>query len=357
MRSLVTGGAGFVGSHLVEALLARGDEVLVVDDLSTGRAVNLRAADPTGRARFVQGDLRDVLPTLLDERPFDEVYHLAAAVGVDLVMHEPVDAIEINVEATSMLLRFAAGLPLRGGRVGGSAAGAPRASRVLITSSSEVYGRPTRQVFSEDDDVVYGPTTVTRWSYAYAKAIDEHLGLAFSRSTPVGVVCVRLFNTVGPRQVGRYGMVLPRFVRAALGGEPIRVFGDGGQSRCFCDVRDVTAALLRLLGEPRCRGRVFNLGGESPVTIRELAELVRARTGARSEIVHVPYSEAYPGGYEDLQHRRPDLRRVREAIGFTASVPLARTVDDIAAWMREERDTITLETETAERARPEGRRP
>lgn len=336
-RSLVTGGAGFIGSHLVERLLARGDEVVIIDDLSTGASENLRAADPAGRATLLRGDVRAVLPGLVGGPGFDEVYHLAAAVGVDLVMQEPVAAIETNIEVTSLVLRFAAGIPLRPGlalaSAPASAAAAPARCRVLIASSSEVYGRPTRQVFSEDDDVVYGPTTVTRWSYAYTKAIDEYLGLAFAAQAGLGVVCVRLFNTVGPRQVGRYGMVLPRFVRSALAGEPLRVFGDGQQSRCFCDVRDVVGGLVALMDTPASAGRVFNLGSDVPLTIIGLAQAVLDVTGSASTIEHVPYNAAYPSGYEDLQHRRPDLRRVREAIGFAPRVSLRETIRDVAAWI------------------------
>jgi UDP-glucose 4-epimerase len=310
-RVLVTGGAGFVGSHLVRVLLDRGDAVTVVDDFSTGT----RGAVPDGVA-LVEGRLTDRIADLERAGRFDEVYHLAASVGVDLVMNEPVRAIETNVEQTAALLRFIE-------RTG--------AGPMLFTSSSEVYGKPTRRVFSEDDDVVYGPTSVTRWSYACAKAIDEHLALGHHRAGTARCVVVRLFNTVGPGQVGAYGMVLPRFVRAAVAGEPIRVFGDGAQSRCFCDVRDVVGAMPRLLADEACHGRVFNLGSDEPVTIRELAERVRTVLGSASEIVTIPYEQAYPSGYEDLQFRRPDLARIRAAIGFEATIPRDRTIRHIAA--------------------------
>ncbi len=317
-RALVTGGAGFIGSHLVETLLASGAHVTVVDDLSTGRASNL--AGVRSRVRFIEDDLRNALRGELAGEPFDEIYHLAAAVGVDLVMREPVRAIETNVELTSELLRYAS--ELRRG-------GVP----TLVASSSEVYGKPGKELFSEEDDVLYGPSSVTRWSYACSKAIDEYLCLAYAREGRCPAVVVRLFNTVGPRQIGDYGMVVPRFVRAAAEGKPLRVFGDGAQSRCFCDVRDVADALPRLVGEPACAGRVFNLGSDSPTTIMELAELVLETLGSESPIVKVPYSDAYPGGFEDLRHRRPDLTRVREAIGFGARVALGTTIRDIAAEM------------------------
>ncbi|USN99931.1 MAG: NAD-dependent epimerase/dehydratase family protein [Phycisphaeraceae bacterium] len=310
-RVLVTGGAGFVGSHLVRALAARGDRVTIVDDLSTGRRGNVAP-----EAEFIECSVADALSRLGGGPRFDEVYHLAASVGVDLVMRDPIGAIETNIEQTAALLRFVA---------------AEGSGPVLITSSSEVYGKATRRVFSEDDDVTLGPTSVTRWSYACTKAIDEYLALGHHGAGSARCVIVRLFNTVGPGQVGEYGMVLPRFVRAAMRGEPLRVFGDGTQSRCFCDVRDSVRALPALLADPACHGRVFNLGSDVPVTIRELAELVRRVLGSSSEVVLVPYDKAYPAGYEDLQFRRPDLARVREAIGFEAAIGLERTIVDIAA--------------------------
>lgn len=312
-RVLVTGGAGFVGSHLVRLLATRGDEITVVDDLSTGRRENV-----PGGVAFIGRTVEYALVALAGVPRFDEVYHLAASVGVDLVMREPVRAIETNVEQTAALLRFLA---------------AEGSGPVLVASSSEVYGKATRRVFSEDDDVVYGPTSMTRWSYACTKAIDEYLALGLHRAGAIRGVVARLFNTVGPGQLGAYGMVLPRFVRAALCGEPIRVFGDGSQSRCFCDVRDVVRALPAMLGDPGCHGRVFNLGSDVPVSILGLAETVKQVLGSASEIEFVPYSEAYPEGYEDLQFRRPDLARVREAIGFEPGIGLERTIRDIAGAM------------------------
>lgn len=322
-RVLVTGGAGFIGSHLVGLLKSRGDAVTVVDDLSTGRRGNV----PPG-VELIESSVSGAVPGLAARPPFDEVYHLAASVGVDLVMREPVKAIETNIEQTAALFRFAA---------------ATGAGPVLLASSSEVYGRPTRRVFSEDDDVVYGPTTITRWSYACTKAIDEYLALGHHGAGDASAVIVRLFNTVGPGQRGEYGMVLPRFVRSALRGEPIRVFGDGQQSRCFCDVRDVVGALARLLGEAACHGRVFNLGSDEPITIVELAETVRRVLGSGSEIEHVPYSEAYPPGYEDLQFRRPDLARVKGAIGFEPVYGLERTIRDLAESIAREDRAVSGE--------------
>lgn len=322
-HTLVTGGAGFVGSHLVERLLARGDHVTVVDNLSTGRRANLDAAPDRYRLRFIEADLKDALAAFDPAERFDEIYHLAAAVGVQLVMDDPIRGIETNIEQTAALLRFAADR----GPAGGPAP-------TLLTSSSEVYGKSAHSPFSETDDVVYGPTTVTRWSYACSKAIDEYLALAYHRQHRLPAVVVRLFNTVGPRQVGDYGMVLPRFVKAALRGDPIEIYGDGSQSRCFCDVRDVAEALPRLLGASAARGGIFNVGSDRPITIGELADLVIRTLGSRSLKRVVPYSEAYPAGFEDLKQRRPDLRRVRGMIGFEPRRPLEETIRDLASDMR-----------------------
>ncbi len=317
---LVTGGAGFIGSHLADLLLSRGDHVTVVDNLSTGRRENLPAAHE--RLRFIEADLSDAVHALGRGERFDEIYHLAAAVGVALVMADPIRAIETNVEQTAALLRFA---------VSHSPAG--HAAPVLLASSSEVYGKSSKSPFSEENDAVYGPTTVGRWSYACSKAIDEYLGLAYARQHRLPVVVARFFNTVGPRQVGDYGMVLPRFVRAALLGEPLTVFGDGTQTRCFCDVRDVVEVLPRMLGTHACHGRVFNIGSDRAISIGDLADLVIRTLGSRSSRRLVPYSEAYPPGFEDLQRRQPDLARIRSCPGFDPRHTLERTIRDIAAWL------------------------
>lgn len=317
---LVTGGAGFIGSHLVERLLARGDTVTVVDNLSTGRRANLPAAHE--RLRFIEADLRAALAAFGPGEAFDQVYHLAAAVGVSLVMREQIRAIETNIEQTSALLRFAADRSPAGGGV-----------RTLVASSSEVYGKGVRRPFAEDDDVVYGPTVIARWSYACTKAIDEYLALAHHRERGLPAVVVRLFNTVGPRQVGDYGMVLPRFVGAALARRPIEVFGDGEQTRCFCDVRDVVRALTELMDAPHAVGRVFNVGSDTAVTIRALAERVARVLGSDAGVRLVPYERAYPPGFEDLRHREPDLTRLREAIGFVPRYALDDTIRDVAAWL------------------------
>lgn len=322
-RALVTGGAGFVGSHLVERLLDRGDHVTVVDNLSTGRRSNLRGRADSPALRFIEADLKDALAALGKGEVFDEIYHLAAAVGVKLVMEDPIRGIETNIEQTAAILRFA---------MTHSATGSPVPT--LITSSSEVYGKSAHSPFAESDDVVYGPTTITRWSYACSKAIDEYLALAYNRQRGLPAVIVRLFNTVGPRQVGEHGMVLPRFVRSAELGEPIEIYGDGSQSRCFCDVRDVAEALPRLLGAAAARGQVFNIGSDQPITISDLADRVIATLSSRSSKRIIPYSDAYPAGFEDLKQRRPDLTRVRGVIGFQPRRSLEETIRDLSAEMK-----------------------
>lgn len=319
---LVTGGAGFIGSHLVERLLERGDRVTVVDNLSTGRAENLPSHSGL---RSVHADLAHALedPALgLARHRFDEIYHLAAAVGVKRVVEQPIECIETNVFQTSALLRFAVSQ--------GQRAPAPR---VLVASSSEVYGKSAKTPFAEDDDCVIGPSTALRWSYACSKIIDEHMALAHHSRSRLPVVIVRFFNTVGPRQVGEYGMVLPRFVADVLAGRPPRVFGDGLQSRCFCDVRDVSPALLRLAGDPGCAGGVFNLGSEEPITILDLAHTVIGALSSDLRPMLVPYEQAYAPGFEDLRQRRPDLGRIRRAVGFCPTIPLERTIRDLAASM------------------------
>jgi UDP-glucose 4-epimerase len=317
-RALVTGGAGFIGSHLTEHLLASGTHVTVVDNLSTGRRENLPSDHP--RLRFVEADLSEFLHANGKGERFDAIYHLAAAVGVQLVMDDPIGSIRTNIDQAAAILEFA----INHGPDGGPA-------RTLIASSSEVYGKAAKSPFSEDDDVVYGPTTKSRWSYACSKALDEFLALAFARQRGLPVVVVRFFNTVGPRQVGDYGMVLPRFVRAALAGEDLTVLGDGQQSRCFCDVRDIVPACVRLLDSPGCHGRVFNLGSDRSVTIAELASEVVRVLKAVGKPRLTPYDRVYAEGFEDLRQRQPDLTRVRSMIGFEPRIGLEQTIRDLAA--------------------------
>lgn len=323
-RELITGGAGFIGSHLAATLATGGRDVVVIDDLSTGcienietaRAAARASAGPrAGRIELIEGEVAQRLPEV-DASSVGSVYHLAAAVGVRLVVEDTVRTIETNVRETSAALDYA------------RAAGVP----ILIASTSEVYGKSERLPLREDDDVAYGATSCARWSYALSKAIDESLAIAHHRQHGLRSVIVRFFNTVGPRQTGRYGMVLPRMVESARSGRPIEVHGDGEQSRTFCDVRDVVAVLPRLLSRPSAAGGVFNVGRDERITVNQLAQLVIRVTGSASPIVHRPYAEVYGPGFEDLRVRQPDLRRIRAEVGWSPSIPLERTVADIAEW-------------------------
>ncbi len=310
---LVTGGAGFIGSHLVEALLAGGAAVTVVDDLSTGARANLDAAFR------LHGDRLRILESTVSDwsraaPAFDTAFHLAASVGVRLVMDDPARAAERNVGETISLLAWAS----------------RTRTPVLFASSSEVYGKGVASPFREDSDLLFGPPTSPRWSYGLSKAIDEQVALAMGSRDGFPVVVARFFNTIGPRQRGRYGMVLPRFVAAARSGRPLQVHGSGRQVRCFGDVRDVVRALPLLMDSPACHGRVFNLGSDRPISIEDLARLVVSTVGSRSEIVHVPYTEAFGPGFDDLEVRIPDISRARQAVGFDPRVPLDQTIRDIA---------------------------
>jgi UDP-glucose 4-epimerase len=308
-KVLVTGGAGFIGGHLVRALLKRGDEVTVLDDLSTGRLSNL-AGCSEDHMTFVRGTVRDGLCGVLARVEFNEIYHLAASVGVKLVVDSPIECIENNVHETSVVLRVAASL------------GCP----ILLASTSEVYGKSEAVPFAEDDDVVYGATTEPRWSYACSKAIDEHLGLAWHRDAGLPVLIARFFNTVGPGQRGRWGMVLPRFIGQAISGEPLRVHGDGLQERCFIDVRDVAPLLPCLLGNERAHGVVLNVGNDQSISILALAELVIETLGSSSRIEHVDVAEDYGRPIEDLRKRVPDLTRLRTFIPEQPTHDLRSTI-------------------------------
>jgi len=317
-HALITGGAGFIGSHLAEKLLAQGDRVTVIDNLSTGRFENIAHLEGKPGFRYAIEDIRHaaVMDRLVSE--CDVIYHLAVAVGVFSIVHSPIDTLEINVGGTEIVLRAA-----RRYR-----------KRILLASTSEVYGKGVKVPFSEDDDRILGPTTKSRWSYAASKALDEFLGLAYHKATGLPVTVFRLFNTVGPRQVGNYGMVVPRFVQWALNGEPIQVYGDGEQSRCFANVHDVVDAIAALACTEDAVGEVFNIGTNEEVTIHELAELVKARTSSDSDIVFVPYDQAYEIGFEDMRRRVPDVSKIRGVVGWEPSTPLETTIDQIVEYFR-----------------------
>lgn len=318
MRYLVTGGAGFIGSHLTEALLTDGHIVTVLDDLSTGAYENIEPLEQTGRLRVITGSVMDAALVRECLHGVDAVFHLASAVGVQLVIDQPVGTIETIVEGTAVVLNACSRYRVP----------------VLLTSTSEVYGKSTKTPFSENDDSVIGPPTCRRWSYASAKALDEFLALAYWHQVRLPVILTRLFNTVGPRQTGRYGMVVPRFVRQALQGEPITVYGSGTQTRCFCHVRDVVGALTRLLASPATRGELYNVGNDQEVSINDLASLVRTMTGSDSEIRHIPYREAFGSGFEDMDRRVPDLSKIHKAIDYRPEHTLADTLRDVIEFER-----------------------
>jgi len=318
MKALITGGAGFIGSHLAEALLARGDTVYVIDDLSTGSIENIQHLKAFDRFHYTVDTVTNapVLAELVDL--CDVVYHLAAAVGVRLVVESPVRTIETNLRGTEVVLAMAS----------------KKRKKVFIASTSEVYGKSTDQPFREDGDLVIGPPHKGRWSYACSKAIDEFLGLAYWKERRLPVVIVRFFNTVGPRQTGRYGMVLPTFVRQALAGQPITVFGDGTQSRCFTYVTDVVDAVIKLTDREEAVGQVFNIGGDEEITIAELGRRVKKIAGSASEIVYVPYDEAYEEGFEDMPRRTPDLTRIRQIIGYEPKVGIDQIIERVVEYYR-----------------------
>lgn len=315
---LVTGGAGFIGSYLCEALLGRGARVLAIDDLSTGRSENVEHLLDDDSFRLARASITDEIVIERMASEADVIVHLAAAVGVKLIVEDPVHTIETNIMGTEAVLRAALRYDCR----------------VLLASTSEVYGKSEDLPFQEEADVLLGPTSHSRWAYAASKMVDEFLALAYDREYDLEVVPFRLFNTVGPRQTGRYGMVIPRFVGQALRDEPITVYGDGEQSRCFCHVRDVIEALLGLAVHPDAPGHVYNIGSTEEISIQALAEAVRDVVGSDSEIVHVPYSEAYAPGFEDMRRRVPDTGRIQELIGWQPSRSLDETLRDVAEYER-----------------------
>ncbi|SRR5579885_90556 len=307
---LVTGGAGFIGSHLVERLLNDGKTVVVIDDFSTGSLDNLRGVRDNPRLEIIRAKISRCpsLPALAANAEF--IFHLAAVVGVELVVQSALRVLESSFRETEALLRAAA----------------LNATPILLTSTSEVYGKSDKAAFSEDDDLLIGPPTHARWSYASAKLTDEFLALAYAREKQLPVTIARLFNTVGPRQTGRYGMVLPRFIAAAKKNEPLRVFGDGQQTRCFCLVNDVVEALVRLQLCPAARGEIFNIGGTEEISILNLARLVIETLGSKSQIERIPYDQAYAPGFDDLRRRKPRVEKLERLVNFKPQTPLREII-------------------------------
>ena len=324
MRVLITGGAGFIGSHLADASLQRGDEVFVIDDLSTGTFENIQHLKGQPRFHYTIDSVHNVPVTaeLVDQ--CDVIYHLAAAVGVKLIVESPVRTIETNVRGTEVILELAN----------------KKKKKVLIASTSEVYGLSSDVPFREDGNLVMGATTKGRWSYACSKAIDEFLALAYWREKKLPTIIVRLFNTVGPRQTGRYGMVIPTFVKQAVAGRPLTVYGDGKQSRCFGYVGDVVEALIKLMEHPEAVGQVFNIGSSEEVTILEVAQRVKELTHSSSEIVFVPYDEAYEEGFEDMPRRVPDISKVSKLVGFRPQMNLDGILETVVNYQNGRPQTV-----------------
>lgn len=319
MKILITGGAGFIGSHLSDALLQRGHHVTIIDDLSTGRMENFAHVRALPNFHFVIETIMNetVMDRLVSE--CDMIYHLASAVGVELIVNKPVEVIERCVLGTDMVLKIANRYK----------------RKVLITSTSEIYGKNTKVPFSENDDRILGPTTKSRWSYSCSKAIDEFLALAYYKEMQLPVVIVRLFNTVGPRQTGQYGMVVPRFVQQAMQNKAITVYGDGSQRRCFGYVGDVVGALIKLMEHPAAEGQIFNVGNDEEVSIMELAERVVRITGSSSKIIKIPYEQAYEAGFEDMARRVPNLSKIKKLIGYKPTVGLDEIIKRIHRYFQE----------------------
>jgi len=328
MKTLITGGAGFVGSHLADKLHSQGHEITIIDDLSTGRYSNV--AHLEGKERF-----QLIIGTILNEglmerliRETDQVFHMASAVGVKLIMEQPVKTIETIFHGTDVVLKFCSRYR----------------KRVLIPSTSEVYGKSTEVPFTEDNDILKGSTSKHRWAYACAKELDEFLALAHWKETRLPVVVIRLFNTVGPRQTGQYGMVVPNFIKAALQNQPIPIHGDGNQARCFGHVLDVVEGLVKAIETPECYGQVMNLGNHEEVTILELAERILSATGSNSKIDYIPYEVAYGAGFEDMQRRVPNLEKAKRLIGYQPTRSLDNIITDV---VREFRDSLKTDSANA----------
>jgi len=318
MKTLITGGAGFIGSHLSEELLKCGHEIIVLDDLSTGRYDNISHLLENKKFEFVEGNiLDDTLVDKLAERA-DAIFHLAAAVGVDLIVKKPLESLTTNIKGSEVVLDAA--LRYR--------------KKILIASTSEIYGKNANGPLKEDDDRILGSPLKTRWSYSTAKAVDEMLAYIYWKEKNVPSVIVRLFNTVGPRQTGTYGMVMPRFIQQALKNEPITVYGSGTQSRCFLHVKDAVNTLIKLINEPKAVGEVFNIGSQEEISIGELAREIIASTKSKSDIVHIPYEKAYEHGFEDMQRRVPDTTKINKLVGFKSTFTLSEIIRDIVKYFK-----------------------
>jgi UDP-glucose 4-epimerase len=330
MRVLITGGAGFIGSHLTDVCLARGDEVFVLDDLSTGSIDNIEYHRNHPYFHYTIGRVQNASVTAELVDRCDVIYHLAAEVGVRRVIDSPISTIENNVQATEVVF----------------AAAAKKGKRVLFTSTSEVYGLSTDLPYREDGNIVMGPASNSRWSYACSKALDEFLALAYFNERQMPVTIVRLFNTVGPRQTGHYGMVVPTLVQQAMTGKPLTVFGDGKQSRCFGFVKDVVRALVALMDRPEAAGQIYNVGAQTEITILELAQRVKELTGTASPIVMIPYEDAYESGYQDMPRRIPDTTKLRNLVGFAPTTDIDEIVDSVMRSFvaRQERSAPRLPT-------------
>lgn len=326
MKYLITGGAGFIGSHLSDELIHRGHEVVIIDDLSTGRMENIEHLKADDAFHFAIETITNesVMDRLVYE--CDAIFHLAAAVGVDLIVNRPVEVIERNILGTEVVLKIANRYK----------------KKVFMASTSEIYGKSESVPFREEDDRILGPTTRNRWCYSSSKAVDEFLGLAYFKEKNLPVVIGRYFNTVGPRQTGQYGMVVPRFVKQALRGDPISVFGDGCQSRCFTYVKDVVKASVDLLDHPEAVGQIFNIGNDEEITINALADRILKLTGSKSEIQHIPYDVAYERGFEDMRRRIPDLSKIKKAIGYSPKVNLDETLGKIVEYIKQNDPELML---------------
>ena len=316
MRVFITGGAGFIGSHLADALIARGDQVTILDNLSTGSAANI--AHLEGKIEVHQGDIRDAVLIEKLMAPADLVLHMAAALGVNTILEKTIESVSVNFTGSEVVLNAATKLK----------------KRIIIASTSEIYGKNPQQPLHEESDRVVGAPQKIRWTYSDAKALEEAIAHSLHTTEGLKVTTVRLFNTVGPRQTGRYGMVLPRFVQAALNNQPITIYGDGSQSRVFCHVQDAVKAILTLAAADSTIGDVFNVGGIGETTVKELAEKIIARTNSSSTITYTPYIDAYPAGFEDMQRRVPDITKIKNTINWSPANTLDSIIDDVASSMR-----------------------